>query len=556
VQGAGHQRTSGARVAGSSQIQSVSHSARHVEARLRREPAQRLDRFQIRPLATADTSQVHHDDVAGPDLELLEKRRLPQQNVAPVVDRQHCVRASCEQLFGARRRQRFRGKHRRCALTEGRQFGDGAEGGIDPQRQPRSNTAHRINGERLSRSAAQRIQVRHIQVSEREELKQRGYHILDARRIAKPGANRLIMRAIAEACVHNQPAHHVDHRYNFVGPVGGSGVRVHVFEFICGGGLAGLPLPPPMAREGDLMLTALIADLLDLPELRVTFARDARLGLPAGGLRGAQVLWRAPQVPPMEALATEIDSSDAVWPIAPETGGELERVARAVQTAGRMLLGPDPDAIALAGSKLATAQCLTRAGIDVVPCFRPGSTWPAIAGPWVAKPDDGAGSLGIRVYSNREEAATAAGMAQDLIGQPWMDGEAMSLCVLGARGSVEVLSVNRQLLQIHDGTVELAAIEVNCEPVTGPLAKLAQRVGAAIPGLRGFFGIDLVRAAGRVRVIEINPRLTTSYAGLRAALGMNVAERVLAAATGGLRGSKRTHPGRAVRLMLNGNGFE
>jgi tyramine---L-glutamate ligase len=332
-------------------------------------------------------------------------------------------------------------------------------------------------------------------------------------------------------------------------------VRVHVFEFICGGGLAGLPLPDTMAREGEMMLAALVADLLEVPGVQVSFARDARRALPIGGARGAEVYWRAPQASPMEALAREIESSDAVWPIAPETGGELERVARAVQSAGRILLGPDPDAIALAGSKVATAQRLAQAGIDVVPCFCPESTWPSIEGQWVVKPDDGAGSLGTRLFRSRDQAAAASRLGQGLIAQPWVDGEAMSLSVLAVPGRVAVLSVNRQLLQVHDGRVELMAIEVNCEPVTTALITLAERVTAAIPGLRGYYGIDLVRSAAAVRVIEINPRLTTSYAGLKAALGLNVAESVVAAATGRSCILACSHPGRAVRLALNGDGI-
>jgi len=41
-------------------------------------------------------------------------------------------------------------------------------------------------------------------------------------------------------------------------------------------------------------------------------------------------------------------------------------------------------------------------------------------------------------------------------------------------------------------------------------------------------GIDLVRTEQGLVMLEINPRLTTSYAGLRRALGVNPAGLVLA----------------------------
>lgn len=306
------------------------------------------------------------------------------------------------------------------------------------------------------------------------------------------------------------------------------------------------------------MAEALIADLVELPGVQVSFARDARLPPPARAtLRAAQVCWRGAQAAPREALAREIAASDATWPIAPESGGELERAARAVLQAGRVLFGPAPDAIALTASKSATARRLEQAGIATVPCFGPGSAWASIDGPWVVKPDDGAGCEDTRLVRDRRQAANAvqAGQPRGLIAQPWIAGDAMSLCVLAAGDRVEVLSVNRQHVRLHDGAAELTAIDVNCEPVGAPLAALAQRISQAVPGLHGYFGIDFVRTAAGPVVLEINPRLTSSYAGLKPALGLNVAACVLAGEGVPIRPA-RVGPGRTVRLRLNGDALD
>jgi predicted ATP-grasp superfamily ATP-dependent carboligase len=45
--------------------------------------------------------------------------------------------------------------------------------------------------------------------------------------------------------------------------------------------------------------------------------------------------------------------------------------------------------------------------------------------------------------------------------------------------------------------------------------------------LWGYVGVDLVLADAGPIVLEINPRLTTSYCGLRDALGINPAALVL-----------------------------
>jgi predicted ATP-grasp superfamily ATP-dependent carboligase len=58
----------------------------------------------------------------------------------------------------------------------------------------------------------------------------------------------------------------------------------------------------------------------------------------------------------------------------------------------------------------------------------------------------------------------------------------------------------------------------------------------AVPGLLGYVGVDVVLGeaadGGGDAVIEINPRLTTSYVGLRRLARFNLAEAVLAVVAG------------------------
>ena len=57
----------------------------------------------------------------------------------------------------------------------------------------------------------------------------------------------------------------------------------------------------------------------------------------------------------------------------------------------------------------------------------------------------------------------------------------------------------------------------------------AHHIAAAIPGLRGFVGVDFVLGVdGRATVLEVNPRLTSAYVGLSARLGRNLAAEILA----------------------------
>lgn len=302
-------------------------------------------------------------------------------------------------------------------------------------------------------------------------------------------------------------------------------MRIFVFEHVTGGGMAGEPLPPSLTREADMMVRSLVADLLEIPGIGVQCSRDPRL---------------AP-IPLVDSLsprsgedvrslfARGVAAADAVWPTAPETGGVLEQLATEILQSRRILLGCAPAAVRVAGSKHATALALKRAGINVVPTFGPGDPIIPLSGPWVLKPDDGAGSQGVRRVAGWREAAEALSHSpRGLVAQPWLSGNPCSLSLLCPEGEAVLLSVNRQLVRIEDDQVQLEGVTANAIPDSdGRFAALGQRVAQAIPGLWGYVGIDFVLTDAGPVVLEINPRLTASYCGLRQTLGVNVAARVL-----------------------------
>ena len=73
----------------------------------------------------------------------------------------------------------------------------------------------------------------------------------------------------------------------------------------------------------------------------------------------------------------------------------------------------------------------------------------------------------------------------------------------------------------------MSGIIVNCVPDLSVYEGLVVSVAQAFPELWGYVGIDLIETPEKVFVLEINPRLTTSFAGIFDALGINVAENVL-----------------------------
>jgi predicted ATP-grasp superfamily ATP-dependent carboligase len=56
---------------------------------------------------------------------------------------------------------------------------------------------------------------------------------------------------------------------------------------------------------------------------------------------------------------------------------------------------------------------------------------------------------------------------------------------------------------------------------------LVEQVMAAVPGLWGYAGIDFIMSADGPVVLEVNPRVTISHAGMRQSVGHNPARLVV-----------------------------
>jgi predicted ATP-grasp superfamily ATP-dependent carboligase len=127
-----------------------------------------------------------------------------------------------------------------------------------------------------------------------------------------------------------------------------------------------------------------------------------------------------------------------------------------------------------------------------------------------------------------------AALAGEMILQPFVPGRPASVAfLLGAVAAVSLPPTAQHLSD--DGRFRYLG---GAAPLSSPWRQRAESLGRraveAVPGLRGYVGVDLVLGEdeGGDRVIEINPRLTTSYIGLRRLALSNLAETMLRAACG------------------------
>lgn len=323
-------------------------------------------------------------------------------------------------------------------------------------------------------------------------------------------------------------------------------LKVFAFDHASAGGPApgagAGHVPASLRHKGALMLAALCADLRRVPGIELITLDDpvdAADSFDSVSAISSAAAHGYGQPSFMQRFTERVLAADAVWPLAPEANGVLEQLSHDVLRHERILLGSSPAAVKVAASKRATFAALVRAGVPTVPTFAPGDPLPDNGGAWVAKPDDGAGCLDTRLFadSGAARAWTGAHGRRDYVLQPFIGGRAGSLSLLCCFGSALVLSRNEQRIAVHDNQFHFLGSTVNGLAGTGgELDALALRVAAALPGLWGYAGVDIILAAGGALVLDVNPRLTVSYAGLHTSIACNPAALVLELLGGTLPG--------------------
>ena len=308
-----------------------------------------------------------------------------------------------------------------------------------------------------------------------------------------------------------------------------SAILVH--EYFTGGGWTG-PDPPPagLAAEALAVLRALLADLRAWGRFPVVTTRDRRLH--STPLTADRVVDLDAEVYPtrMVELARECG---AALVVAPEGGGALERLSSLVSDAGVCLLGSLPEAVAVAADKWECYRRFAQAGLPTPRTIRvsPGAASVAAARlgyPVVVKPLDGAGCDGVGLATDDRVLKGALGQpalcgADSILVQKYASGSAASVSLLVADGRSTVLSLNEQRVRAGIPFAYDGGVASWPHPRRAEACELAQRAVALVPGLRGYVGVDLVFGEETCWLIEINPRVTTSYVGLRRVVGLNMA---------------------------------
>lgn len=342
---------------------------------------------------------------------------------------------------------------------------------------------------------------------------------------------------------------------------------VLIFEYLLASPGAWRDASPSMRREAVSMLGALVRDFARLPDVDpvVLVACDAREIVTSNTHFAApvEVLWL--EVNPADWLARpdrDPRTFAATMVIAPECGGTLVSLLRQLQT-GRWQdvqnLNVRWPLAEIFTDKFKTFQWLQQHGfptprtqtISVAEhdelkalkgcqsLFVDNQSMPQNPSLGILKPRDGVGCEDVSFIqlAGDEFFAEERSVSDD---HPWLfqhyvPGFACSVGLIGGQnsGPATILPPAAQNLRLQNGHVAYCGGSIPCDlNLQSGILSLANLLVPALGAFAGYLGIDLVvqldpSGTSLATIIEINPRLCTSYVGYRRATNDNLAELIL-----------------------------
>jgi predicted ATP-grasp superfamily ATP-dependent carboligase len=320
-------------------------------------------------------------------------------------------------------------------------------------------------------------------------------------------------------------------------------VRIIVYEYISSGGLAGQPIPPNVLSEGFGMLRTVASDFKAAGH-EVSVLLDDRLSKLNPPINAGSIVPIFYSQEPKKFLSNIAKISDAIYIIAPETGKTLQSYVELAEQTGKISLNcksssiqkvadktiltdvlkknalPTPKTLVLnVNDSLTNLKRAIKNKLSYPVLFKPVNCV-ACGGLSVAKEE---GLVDEAIAKIKVESADEQAIIQEFI-----EGDAASVSLLCTKDKALAISLNQQTVKVG-APADVSSYEGGIVPFDHSIKQeaysTAEKVVKCFPGLSGYVGVDLVLANdGQPFVIDVNPRLTTSYVGLSRVAEFNVAQ--------------------------------
>lgn len=322
------------------------------------------------------------------------------------------------------------------------------------------------------------------------------------------------------------------------------GKTIFIFEYISSGGFHQAEIPPSLFCEGFAMLRTITEDFHAL-NFEVHLLLDYRISHLSFLLKSTEIRLVEKHDNFLGKYKERLNRSDFCFIIAPEFSNILYKLTEIAMKTPSTVLSMGLKAIKLGASKLETYKFFQINKINTP------QTWSLplqerkmeknqfikiaskVKGPFIIKPEDGVGAESIHYFNdvnqlrkNYAEFEKSLEGNRNHVIQEYIPGRDLSASLIGFKEQDPlILSVNSQIISFINETTDSEYLG-GYTPIK-KLKGMKKELNKIIPELvqvefQGYFGLDFIlNNKGQLSYIEINPRLTTSYIGLRNIMDIN-----------------------------------
>ena len=328
--------------------------------------------------------------------------------------------------------------------------------------------------------------------------------------------------------------------------------KIFIFEFVSGGGYNKVDIPSSLISEGYAMLRTTIGDFKKLGFQIITLL-DIRIEFLSQYLK-ADKIELVKKIDDYIKIYTDcIKESSYCFIIAPEFSNILYNLTKIAKDNKKTVLSVDLEGICLGTSKLITYNFFLENKVNTPQTYAIPfkkkfdldfvlQKFTTLRCPIIIKPEDGVGSESIFYFETKaqiihffEDSNEKLDLSRNYILQEYIDGEDLSASIINSVCSKKpetmnliILSINAQNVKFKDSvndSIYLGGFTpvADYELLKNSLEKILKNMD--LSSFQGYFGIDFIKKADNsIHFIEINPRLTTSYIGIRNILEYNPLE--------------------------------
>ncbi len=321
-------------------------------------------------------------------------------------------------------------------------------------------------------------------------------------------------------------------------------MKILLYEHVSAGGFREKNIAPSVLSEGYGILRTAIADAKRAGHNVVTILEkqiasynpplDADLKVTVSSLAEAE-----------HSLYETAESCDASYIMAPSNGHKLQYLVERMQANHAISLNSKTTSIACASDKSSLLRQADKLGFATpkskafINRNNEGEIAEVISEeigfPAVLKLPESDGCEGLNIVRNKEQTKDAAvkfanNKIQAFIAQELVQGVAASVSLISNGTEAQPITLNKQDISLKTPG-QLSSYNGGATPFRHKQIQAAfaaaKNLVESIQGLRGYIGVDFVLTESEPVIMEINPRLTTSYVGMNEILPTNIMQMIV-----------------------------